>query len=131
VKPAVAAAVIVTAVQLILDVLDTAVAGGQVDLVNTLLRQLIDLIGLTAIFGAVVAVFVVGATSGLLLRAGAVIYVANLVEDVLFRLRSQFAQIQPDIVIDPLSSVVFFLGFVMAYRIFQGETVLPGVDVRL
>jgi hypothetical protein len=130
-KPAIVAAVIVAVGQLVLSLLSRVINGGQIDFVNVLLDELIGILGDAALFGAVVAVFVVGTSAALLLRAGAVLYVVNLIENVLFTLNSPFGQIQPTILIGPLFTVVFFLGFVMALRVYRGETILPGVDVRV
>lgn len=130
-KPAIVAAAIVAVGQLVLSLLTRLLNGGQIDFLNVLLNELIGILGDGALFGAVVAAFVVGTSAALLVRAGAVLYVVNLIEDVLFTLNNPFGQIQPTVLISPLFSVVFFLGFVMALRIYRGETILPGVDVRL
>lgn len=131
-KPAVVAAVLVAVAQFVLGLLNRLLrSNAGIDLVNVLLNDLIGIIGNAALFGAVLAVFAVGSTVGLLLRAGVVLYVAQLIENVLSTLNTQFAQIQPAILIGPLFTVVFFLGFVIAFRIYQGETVLPGVDIRI
>jgi hypothetical protein len=133
------AALVVAVAQWLLAILDTLVSGGTVDgdfIITVLFGNLASAVGDAAVFGAITAIVVLGTSRALLIRAGGAIYAAEVVDDLLnFAVDSVFASFNPSLdiglFVDPLYRVIFVVGIAMAYRLYQGQTILPNVDYRL
>lgn len=132
------AALIVAGIQVIISIVTNLVGPGSLLNVSQVLTQLIGIIGSLAFIAAVVAVAVVGAEKQVVLWGSIGIYALGLLDSLLSSfvvsiLSSTRAGIGLGIntFVFPLYSVATFLGIVMAYRLYQGKTILPGVDVRL
>ena len=132
------AALVVAVAQWVLAILDTLVSGGTVDgdfILTVLFGNLASAVGDAALFGAVIAIVVLGTSQALLIRAGGAVYAAEVLDSLLnYAVDSVFAAFNPSLgiglFINPLYRVVFVVGIAMAYRLYQGQTILPNVDYR-
>lgn len=132
------AAVAVAVVQILLSIVTSLIGGGSLINVSGWLSQLIGIIGTLAFIAAIVAVAVIGAEKQIVLWGSIGIYALQLLDSILSSFVSSILSparaglgLGINTFIFPLYSVVTFLGIVMAYRLIQGKTILPGVDVRL
>lgn len=138
VRVAALAAVAVAAVQIVLSIVTNLIGGGSLFNLSRVLSQLIGIIGTLAFIAAIVAVAVVGAEKQIVLWGSIGIYALQLLDSLLSSFVSSILSparaglgLGINTFLFPLYSVVTFLGIVMAYRLIQGKTILPGVDVRL
>lgn len=137
VKVALVAAIAVNAADLLIYVLRELFQGNELDLFSRFRGQLTDLIAQTALFGAVVVAYLTRLDGPRLARLAGVVYAASFLQALVNALlTSLFTDVS--VSIDPLQTlfgslfhVTTFLGLVMALRLFQGKTILPGVDFRL
>jgi hypothetical protein len=139
VKIAVAAALVVQTLDIVLIFVRAIVRGnaGTLDFVSVVRGQLSDIISQGALFGAVLAAYAGNTSQSMVVRLGALVFVASVLETfvdtVLVSLLNNFSP-NVDIVVtlvNGLFLVTTFLGFVMVLRLFHRETILPGVDFRL
>lgn len=132
------AAVVIVGIRIVISILTNLIGGGSLINVGGLLSQIIGIIGTLAFIAAIVAVAILGAEKQVVLWGSVAIYALGLLDSIL----SSFVRsvLSPGLaglglgintLIFPLYTVVTFLGIVMAYRLIQGKTILPGVDVRL
>lgn len=138
VRVAALAAVAVAVVQILLSIVISLIGGGSLINVSGWLSQLIGIVGSLAFVGAIVAVAVVGTQKQVVLWGSVAIYALGLLDSILSSFVNSIMSparaglgLGLNSFLFPLYSVVTFLGIVMAYRLYQGKTVLPGVDVRL
>lgn len=129
-------AVAVAAGRLIISLVRDLVAGGSLDLLSTLATNAIGVIGTTATLLAIGAVVLFGAKKSIVVRGAVVVYVAHLIDGFLSSfVRGLLSGYRPGVgfntLVNPLSSVLFFLGVVATIRLYQGKTALPGVDIRI
>lgn len=132
------AALAVAVVRIGLSIVTSLVVGGSLIDVSGWLSQLIGIIGTLAFIAVIVAVAVVGAQKQIVLWGAIALYGMQLLDSLLSSFVSSIMSpgraglgLGLNTFVFPLYSVATFLGIVMAYRLMQGKTVLPGVDVRL
>ncbi|MUV89727.1 hypothetical protein GJ629_07305 [Halapricum sp. CBA1109] len=93
--------------------------------------EITDIAGEVTTLFAVVYVVATGATKDGILRAAAIALVGNFVNRALWVLTTDGAGFDTWILFRPFSAAFFVLGVAMAYRLYNRQTILPGVDVRI
>ncbi len=134
---ALVAALVAAGGDVLIRILQVLVDGGNLEIVDLVRSQLVGAVGQAALVGGVVAIVFAGTTREFLIRVAAAIYAVEIAQSILDELldvvldggTANFDGI--NLFIFPLYTVTTFLAFVMAYRLFQGKTILPGVDYRL
>jgi len=136
-KIALVAALVAGGGDVLVRLLQVLVDGGRLDIVSLFTNQLVGAIGQAGLIGGVVAIIFGGTDLDFLLRVSAAVYAVQIAQTVIDELvgvvidGSTFDVGGINLLIFPLYTVATFLGFVMAYRLYQRETILPGVDYRL
>lgn len=129
-RPAVAIAALVTVVHVVVTLLDYLMSPGTRDPLGRVGNQLVGVVADAALIGAVLLLVVAG-TSMTVVKWGAVaVYAGALIENLLF-VATTNSIFFANTVLSPLYVVALFVGFVAAVRTFEGEPILPGVDVRI
>jgi hypothetical protein len=130
-KIALAAAGVVFVGSVVYAVFSISLQGGSVEFGDLLVNQLDDIPYQAAVFGAVLWAAVTQGRKDALLKGSAVVYAGGLASDIVATVTSEFAETDLGTLLGPGYSVLFFLGFVMAVRLYHGKDILPGVGVRL
>lgn len=132
------AAAVVAGIQIVISIVGGLVGPGSLFNLSQVLSQLIGIIGSLAFITAVVAVAVVGTQKQIVLWGAIGIYALGLIDSILSSFVSSLLLparagigLGLNTFLFPFYSVATFLGIVIAYRLYQGKTILPGVDVRL
>jgi hypothetical protein len=99
--------------------------------VEDITAEVTDIVGEVTTLFAIVYVIVTGATKDGILRAAAIALAGNFVNRALWVLTTEGGTFGAWILFRPFSAAFFVLGVAMAYRLYNRQTILPGVDVRI
>ena len=130
-KIALAAAGVVFVGSIVYAVFSISLQGGSVEFGDILVNQLDDIPYQAALFGAVLWAAVTQGSKDALLKGSAVVYVGDVVSNILVVVTSEFAETDLGTLLGPGYAVLFFIGFVMTIRLYHGKNILPGVGFRL
>ncbi|SDF14380.1 hypothetical protein [Halorientalis regularis] len=130
-KIALAAAGVVFVGSVVFAVFSISLQGGSVDFGDIIVDQLDDIPYQAAVFGAVLWATMTHGSKDALLKGSAIVYVGDVVNNILVVVTNEFAETGLGTLLGPGHAVLFFLGFVMAIRLYHGKNILPGVGVRL
>ncbi|WP_276261341.1 hypothetical protein [Haloglomus litoreum] len=130
VRPALALAVLLAALQLLVNVVSRLLNGTPLTPFRTVGGQVVGVLGEATLIAVLLAVITVGTTMTVVKWGSIALYGVGLVQSVLFDLVYGFS-VGLGTLFDPLSTVLLFLAVVAAVRTYRGETVLPGVEYTL
>lgn len=128
---AVVGAVALLVGDVLLDVVTSALDGREIAFGDVLKSQLTGIASDVGLLGGAVLVFQVGGAKTGLLRGAGLAYAGWVVDSVLVVILYDFAEFDLTSLVWDLHGPLLIVAFAMVVRLYDGRTILPGVDVRL
>lgn len=128
---AVVVALLLSLGDIALELIETGIDGGTIEIGNLIENQIDDIAGEVATLVGVVLVLVTAATKSGIVRGAGIAYVGSLINSVLFTVLNDYAEIDAGTFIWSLAAAFFVVGVAMVYRLLNRQTILPGVGIRI
>ena len=130
-KIALAAAGVVFVGSVVYSVFSISLQGGSIDFGDLLVNHLYGIPYQAAMIGAVLWAVATQGSKDALLKGSAVVYAGDLLNSIIVATTNELVETNLGTLLGPGQSILFFVGFVMAIRLYHGKNILPGVGVRL
>lgn len=130
-KLAAVVAVLLAGTDLVLDVVTTLLSGGNIEFGDIVVSQIRGIPYDLGLVGGAALVVLQGGSKDGLLKGGAIAYAGSLVSSILYVVLEDFVDLTASTFVWDLQVVFLVVALGAVVRLYNGQTLLPGVDVRL